>query len=318
MIIVVSALVFLAVLSLVLGFVLSRENAATRELSQRLRRFGWKGANVETAPIERDVRYSSIPWFDHLLRTVNAGKNLEMLLYQAGMKARPGAMVLLTGVFAMGGYALGFLLFHRLPPALLFLLVLAPLPYLYVLYKKSARMKAFAREFPDALDLLVSALQAGLSFSAAMQIVAEESPDPVRGEFAVTVEEQSLGIDFREAMVNLTRRVDSLDLRFFVTAVLLQRDTGGNLAEILHNTSVLLRDRFRVLGDIQTFTAQGRLTGAILGGLPVFMALFMVSIAPDYFHTMTESHGGRVAMVMAGSMQLLGLLVIRQIVRIKV
>jgi tight adherence protein B len=318
MILVVTALVFLAVLSLVLGFVLSREGAATRELSQRLRRFGWKGADVETAPIERDVRYSSIPWFDRLLRALPLGQNLEMLIYQAGLKTRPGVLVLLTGVFAIGGYTIGIVFFHRVPPALLLLGVLAPLPYAFVLYRRSARMKAFAQEFPDALDLLVSALQAGLSFSAAMQIVAEESPDPVRGEFAVTVEEQSLGIDFREAMVNLTRRVDSLDLRFFVTAVLLQRDTGGNLAEILHNTSVLLRDRFRVLGDIQTFTAQGRLTGTILGALPVFMALFMLTLAPDYFRPMIESHGGRVAMAAAGGMQLLGLLVIRQIVRIKV
>src|SRR5438093_9795484 len=121
-------------------------------------------------------------------------------------------------------------------------------------------MKSVAEDCPDALDMLMRALRAGLSFSAAMQIVSEESPEPVRGEFAVTVEEQSLGLDFRDTMFNLTRRVDSLDLRFFVTAVILQRDTGGNLAEILENTSKLIRDRFRVLGDIATFTAQGRLT----------------------------------------------------------
>jgi tight adherence protein B len=313
----VSALVFLAVVFAVVSVVLSREGAAARQLGERLRRFGWKG-EVAGAGVERDVRYSSIPLFDRLLRALNLGQNLELLLYQAGMKTRPGVMVLLTAVFLIGGYLGGVMLFHRVPPALLIMVVLGPLPYFYVAYRKHQRMKAFAREFPDALDLLVSALRAGLSFSAAMQIVAEESPDPVRGEFAVTVEEQALGIDFREAMINLTRRVDSLDLRFFVTAVLLQRDTGGNLAEILHNTSVLLRDRFRVLGDIQTFTAQGRLTGAILGLLPLFMALFMLTIAPDYFRPMIESHSGRVAIVVAGCMQLLGMLVIRQIVRIKV
>ena len=313
----VSALVFLAVVFAVVSVVLSREGAAARQLGERLRRFGWKG-EVAGAGVERDVRYSSIPLFDRLLRALNLGQNLELLLYQAGMKTRPGVMVLLTAVFLIGGYLGGVMLFHRVPPALLIMVVLGPLPYFYVAYRKHQRMKAFAREFPDALDLLVSALRAGLSFSAAMQIVAEESPDPVRGEFAVTVEEQALGIDFREAMINLTRRVDSLDLRFFVTAVLLQRDTGGNLAEILHNTSVLLRDRFRVLGDIQTFTAQGRLTGAILGLLPLFMALFMLTIAPDYFRPMIESLSGRVAIVVAGCMQLLGMLVIRQIVRIKV
>jgi len=144
-------------------------------------------------------------------------------------------------------------------------------------------MQAFALEFPDALDLLVGALRAGLSFSAAMQMVSEESPEPVRTEFSVTVEEQALGLDFREALLNLTRRVDSLDLRFFVTAVVLQRETGGNLAEILENTARLIRDRFRVLGDIRTFTAQGRLTGAILVLLPVVMALYTYTINPDYF-----------------------------------
>ncbi len=313
----VSALVFLAVVFAVVSVVLSREGAAARELGERLRRFGWKG-EVAGAGVERDVRYSSIPLFDRLLRFMNLGTNIELLLYQAGMKMRPGVLVLLTAVFLIGGYSVGVVLFHRVPPALLLMLVLGPLPYLYVVYRKHKRMRAFAQEFPDALDLLVSALRAGLSFTAAMQIVAEESPDPVRGEFAVTVEEQALGIDFREAMVNLTRRVDSLDLRFFVTAVLLQRDTGGNLAEILHNTSVLLRDRFRVLGDIQTFTAQGRMTGAILGLLPLFMALFMLATAPDYFRPMIESHSGRVALIVAGCMQLMGMLVIRQIVKIRV
>lgn len=314
----VSALVFLAVVFAVVSVVLNREGVAARQLGERLRRFGWKGEVAGDAGVERDIRFSSIPLFDRLLRFMSLGTNLELLLYQAGMKMRPGVLVLLTAVFVIGGYSLGELLFHRAAPALLIMLVCGPLPYFYVVYRKSGRMKAFAREFPDALDLLVSALKAGLSFSAAMQIASEESPDPVRGEFAVTVEEQALGIDFREAMINLTRRVDSLDLRFFVTAVLLQRDTGGNLAEILHNTSLLLRDRFRVLGDIQTFTSQGRLTGAILSLLPLVMALFMLSTAPDYFRPMIETHSGRVALVVAGAMQVLGMLVIRQIVKIRV
>src|SRR5438477_254979 len=203
-----------------------------------------------------------------------------------------------------------FLTFHRLPPALLGLALLAPMPYLFVLYRKHARMKAFAQEFPDALDLLVSALRAGLAFSAAMQIVAEESPEPVRGEFAITVEEQSLGLDFRETMFNLTKRVDSLDLRFFITAVILQRETGGNLAEILENTSKLIRDRFRVLGDIKTFTAQGRLTGGILLCLPLSISVFMFVMTPDYFKPMMESEAGRAALWFAAFLQVTGALVI--------
>ena len=164
----------------------------------------------------------------------------------------------------------------------------------------------------------MSALRAGLSFSAAMQMVAQESPEPIRSEFAVTVEEQALGLDFRETLVNLTRRVDSLDLRFFVTAVVLQRETGGNLAEILENTARLIRDRFRVLGDIRTFTTQGRLTGTILVLLPLAMALYTWAMEPDYFQPMLESASGRNALLVAGAMQVLGILVIRRIVSIKV
>jgi len=218
----------------------------------------------------------------------------------------------------MGGYFFGIIAFHRAPPAMLFMLLLGPLPYFYVRYRKHQRMKAFSTEFPDSLDLLVSALRAGLSFSAAMQIVAEESPEPVRGEFAITVEEQSLGLDFRESLVNLTRRVDSLDLRFFVTAIVLQRETGGNLAEILENTSRLIRDRFRILGDIQTFTAQGRLTGAILFCLPACIGLFMFIMTPDYFKPMMTSEAGRAALWFAGCLQVTGALIIRKIVNIKV
>src|SRR4030095_10318063 len=148
---------------------------------------------------------------------------------------------------------------------------------------------------------------------AALQIVAEEAPEPVRSEFAVCVEEQSLGLEFRETMFNFTRRVDSLDLRFFVTAIILQRDTGGNLAEILENTSKLIRDRFRILGDINTFTAQGRLTGGILLCLPLSISVFMFAMTPDYFKPMMESDTGRAALLFAAFLQVTGALVIRKI-----
>jgi tight adherence protein B len=306
------------VLLAVVGVALERRAAGVRALADRIKQYGGGAKELPELAIERDRRYSSLPWFDRLLRGMNIGPRMELLLYQAGMSMRAGVLVMLIASCAMGGYLLGGVLFHRLGPALLLMFVLGPVPYLFVVFRKNQRMKAFAQEFPDALDLLVSALRAGLAFSAAMQIVAEESPEPVRGEFAITVEEQSLGIDAREAMVNLTNRVDSIDLRFFVTAVLLQRDTGGNLAEILHNTSVLIRERFRILGDIKTFTAQGRMTGWILSILPLGMAVMMYVTSPEWFKPMLETDGGRLALIVAGTMQLLGILIIRKIVNIKV
>lgn len=318
MIVAFSLLMFLTVTLGVGGYLLYRGGATGRAIAERLGASGRRHLDPLAPEIERDVRLSGMPWLDRLLRSFRIGAQLDMLLYQAGMTMRPGVLVLLTAVFAVAGYMTGVFVFHRVFPGLVTLVLLAPAPYFYVLYKKNQRMKAFAQEFPDALDLLVSALRAGLSFTAAMQIVSEESPEPVRGEFAVTVEEQSLGIDFREALVNFTRRVDCLDLRFFVTAVILQRDTGGNLAEILENTASLIRDRFRILGDIQTFTAQGRLTGWILMCLPIAMALYTYALDPAYFKPMLETDGGRMALIIAGSMQIAGMLVVRKIVNIRV
>lgn len=318
MILTFAILTFLAVALGLTGVVLHRSGAGLRAMQSRLKAIGAGDHRRAGVSIERDERYSSIGILDRVLRSLNVGQRLEFLLYQAGMTMRSGVLVLLIGSFAMAGYFLGMLLTHRIGPAFLFMLITGPLPYLFVLYRKNVRMKAFATEFPDALDLLVSALRAGLSFTAAMQIVAEESPEPVRGEFAYTVEEQALGIDMREALVNLSKRVDSLDLRFFVTAVILQRDTGGNLAEILENTARLIRDRFRIFGDIKTFTAQGRLTGWILTALPACIGLFTFVMTPEYFRPMLDSESGRAALWFAGFLQLTGILVIRKIVNIKV
>jgi tight adherence protein B len=318
MILAFSILVFLAVVLAGGAIVLYRRTTASRVLERRLRGLTGQDRTLEEIEVERDVRYSAVPWLDRLLRVVKLGEQLEMLLYQSGLNWRAGVLVLLIAVFALGGYILGVTMLGRIAPGLLFMALIGPVPYYYVVYRKSQRMKAFSQEFPDALDLLVSALRAGLSFAAALQIVAEESPEPIRSEFAVTVEEQALGLEFRESLVNLTKRVDSIDLRFFVTAVILQRDTGGNLAEILENTARLIRDRFRVLGDIKTFTAQGRLTGTILMMLPLAMALYTWAVNPEYFHVLLEPGAGRTLLIVAAVMQILGMIVIRRIVNIRV
>jgi len=311
-------LIALTVTLAIAGAFLSRPNSVVRALTERLRRAGHTVPDLPALDAERDDRYSTMPWFDRLLRQLNLGERLELLLYQAGMSMRAGMLVMLTALLAVGGYLFGLMLFHRLFMGLLAMGILAPIPFAYVVFRKQQRMKAFAQEFPDALDLLVSAMRAGLSFTAAMQIVAEESPEPVAGEFAITVEEQALGLDVREVMVNLTRRVDVLDLKLFVTAILLQRETGGNLAEVLSNSATLIRDRFRILGDIKTFTAQGRMTAVILSALPIGVGIFTYAASPEYFRPMIESESGRAALWFAGFMQFVGVLVIRKIVSIRV
>jgi tight adherence protein B len=318
MILVFSILIAVAVVMAIVGVQAVRSGQGMKILTDRLRGAGRPDADVPQFELQRDERYSSMPWFDLLLRRLNLGERLELLLYQAGLSMRAGMLVMLTATAAMLGYLLGIFMFHRLFTALLIMAIATPIPYMFVKFKKTQRMKSFSNQFPDALDLLVSALRAGLSFSAAMQIVSEESPEPLATEFAITVEEQALGLDIREAMTNLTKRVDALDLKLFVTAVLLQRETGGNLAEVLQNSAVLIRDRFRILGDIQTFTAQGRMTAVILSALPIGVGLFTYAASPEYFKPMIESDAGKSALWFAGFLQLMGVLAIKKIVSIKV
>ncbi len=318
MLITFSIMVFLAVASATAAALFYREERAHQVLRGRLRQRATPERAPATLRVERDTRLSAVPLLDTLLHHMNLSNHLELLLYQAGLSTRVGVLALSTAALGMGAYLCGTLLSHRTWVGAFFMALVAPLPYLYVRYRKSQRMRAFAEQFPDTLDLLVSALRAGLSFSAALQIVAEESPEPVRSEFAVTLEEHTLGMDFKDCLLNLCRRVDSLDLRFFAIAVVLQRESGGNLAEILGNTSELIRERFRMMGDIKTFTTQGRMTGLILVCLPVAIALFTFVSAPSYLGAMFNNETGRQALIMAGVMQVLGILVIRKIVRVKV
>jgi len=314
----VSLLIFAAVATLAAGMLLRRRERDSKEVQERIG--GRKARSAAAGPlaVERDSRLSALPILDKFLRGISFARRLELLLYQAGSNMRVATFLLAIAFCALAGYLAGYIVFSRLLHALVFGAIGGFLPVFFLMQKKAARMRAFAEEFPDALDLLVSALRAGISFSAALQIVADESPEPVRSEFAIVVEEQALGLDLREALTNMANRIDSLDLKFFVTAVVLQRDTGGNLTEVLENTSNLIRDRFRILGDIMTFTAQGRLTGVILTCLPLGLGIFMAMVAPDYFHKMWDHHSGKAILGFAVVMQLLGGLAIKKIVDIKV
>ena len=316
----VSILIFAATAALVAAMLTQRRERESLELQQRVgggERAGGAAA-TGTVVVERDTRMSTLPFLDDFLKKAAAAKRLELLLYQAGLGMRVATFLAAIAASAMASYLVSFIIFGKILHSIVFMGIGGFLPFLYVMQKKNARMKAFAEEFPDTLDLLVSALRAGISFSGALQIVADESPEPVRSEFAIVVEEQALGLDLREALGNLATRVDSLDLKFFVTAVVLQRETGGNLTEVLENTGKLIRDRFRILGDIMTFTAQGRMTGMILTCLPLGLAIFMAMLAPEYFGKMWNHPNGRAILGFAALMQIMGGLAIRKIVDIKV
>jgi len=198
---------------------------------------------------------------DRALTNSAIARDTELLLYRAGVDMRVGTFLLVVAVTGAAAMLLFQLFFGRPLFALFFGLVCAAIPYGVVRSKKTKRTRLMEEQLPDAMDLMTSALRAGLSLPAALQLVAQEAPSPLAEEFGHTFDEQNLGLDIRDAMLNLARRVDSVDMKFFVTAVVVQRETGGNLAEIMQNIAHIIRERFRILGDVRTLTAHGRFSG---------------------------------------------------------
>jgi tight adherence protein B len=192
------------------------------------------------------------------------------------------------------------------------------LPFLWLWNKRRARLKKFAAQLSDALELVARALRAGHSLGAGMHVVAEEMPAPIADEFSRVFEETNLGIPIEEAMRSMCERVPNLDLRFFVTSVSIQRQTGGDLAEILDKIGYVVRERFRILGQVKALTGEGRLSGVVLIALPFALFGFMLNIKPDYVETLWTTDLGKKMSVFAIIAQILGALVIRKIVNIKV
>jgi tight adherence protein B len=192
------------------------------------------------------------------------------------------------------------------------------IPFLWLLNKRRVRLKKFAAQLPDALELVARALRAGHSLAAGMHVVAEEMPSPVADEFGRVYEEQNLGIPIEDSMRNICERVPNLDLRFFVTSVAIQRQTGGDLAEILDKIGYVIRERYRILGQVKALTAEGRLSGVVLIALPFLLFLVMLHIKPDYIQLLWTDPLG-IKMAVGGLIaQILGALVIKKIVDIKV
>jgi tight adherence protein B len=197
-------------------------------------------------------------------------------------------------------------------------LVMFTIPFMWLLNKRRVRLKKFASQLPDALELVARALRAGHSLAAGMHVVAEEMPAPIAEEFGRVYEEQNLGISVEDAMKSMCERVPNLDLRFFVTSVLIQRQTGGDLAEILDKIGYVIRERYRILGQVKALTGEGRLSGVVLIALPFALFLFMLHVKPDYISLLWTDELGIKMLVAGAVMQILGALVIRKIVNIKV
>jgi tight adherence protein B len=274
-------------------------------------------AEQEAPDILRPDELSRIPWLNRMLRNLDLARDLQRVIEQSGVSITPAALMLVMLVCGELALVLSLRLGNPIIGVAGFLFF-GSLPLLYVLHRRNQRIRRFSEQFPDAIDMMTSALRAGHALGRAMQLVAMEAPEPIRTEFRRTFEEQNLGLPMREALMNLATRVDNVDLKLFVTAVVIQRESGGNLTEILTKISRTIRARFVLMGQIRIYTAQGRFTAWVLGILPIAIGLIIYVVNPEYVKFFFEDKAGRVLLGLAVILEILGYITIRRIVGMKV
>jgi len=293
-------------------------NPDKRRVRQRLKSHSFEGYGNGDVDIVRKTSLSDVPWLNKMLLKFQWTKRMNRLLKQADTHYPLGFFVLLTLLLAFVGYLGGFFTTTNSLAPILLAASLAAIPLLYLYGKKNSRMKKFQRQLPEALELVARALKAGHAFSGGLKMVADEFADPAGPEFDRTLDEINFGVSTNEALKNLSERIDCPDLKFFVISVILQRETGGNLAEILENIAYIIRERFKFQGHIRTLSAEGKFSALILIAMPFVVAFILSLLNPRYVATLFTDPLGKFMVGSAITMMILGVLVIRKMIQIRV
>lgn len=320
-VLIISIAVFLGVASLIGGVALYWSGTAESGVENRLAVLTGassakqaKEALMKGSVLARPLENTQIAMWSHLSRL----GNLNLLLEQADTSLTVPQFFCISGVMAVVGMFIPVLAGIHPSIMLPMGLMLAVLPVVWLFYRRRRRLKKFAKQLPDALELVARALRAGHSLASGFSLVADEMREPISKEFRRVFDEQNLGVPLDEALDNLTDRIPNLDLRFFATAIALQRQTGGDLAEILDKIGYLVRERFKIWGQVQALTGEGRLSGIVLLALPPLLFVVVYRLNPEYVMPLFTDPMGRKMLAGAIIAQLLGALVIRKIVNIKV
>lgn len=319
----ISFLVFVFCLFLVLfAYLLATRNSDAKRarMKQRLSEALLHSAHTEDVEVllARQELMSEIPWMNRALIQLQVATRLKKVLDQADLEITITRLVMFSLMAGMlAGMAASVL-------AVPFIIIAtcgifgAVIPFIHVFWKRKKRFDKFLEHLPDALELMSRALSAGHAFSESLHMVSVEMPEPISKEFRKTYEEQNFGLSLKLALENLTQRMPLLDLRLCVTAVLIQRETGGNLAEILEKVAYTIRERFRILGDLKTLTTSSRLSAWLLCGLPVAVAVAVTAMNPEYMSILWKDPRGHKLIFLAVFLQLSGMLIVRKILRIKI
>jgi len=314
-----AVLLFAAVILMIEGAWLwwsGTHGGGARRIVRRLQLMSARGEG-ERVTILKQRRYSRWPALERLLRAVRQTALLDRLLLQAGVQW--SVAQLLGSALACAATALALLPMLNVPLLVTLAVPLAAplLPVLLLLRIRAARLDKIEEQLPEAADFLARALRAGHSFINIMQMVGEEMPEPIAGEFRFTYEEINYGVPMSEALHNLALRIPLTDLRYLVIAVLIQRESGGNLAEILGNISRMIRARFKLVGQVRVLSAEGRMSAWVLGVLPLAVGVFMALVSPSYISVLWTDPFGVQLLWYAGVGSALGMLWMRSVIRIR-
>ncbi|MDP2847426.1 MAG: type II secretion system F family protein [Humidesulfovibrio sp.] len=317
----IAVLATLAVLLLclfLLGVAQSGSTERRQRVDSRLAALAMAGPDVSTQDIVRRTVYSEVPWLHRFLSGLNWTRAFDKSLRQAGIKGFAGVYILAAALIFCVTLALIQLITGSILAGIIGGLALCPAPFLRVRRQRAKRMAAFGRQLPDALDLIARALKAGNTFSGGMRMVADEFPDPIGPEFGITLDEINFGVDTGKALESMLSRVDCPDLRFFVVSVNIQRETGGNLSEIVGNTASLIRERFKLLGRVRILSAEGRLSAMVLLAMPFAIAFVIYLINPDYMSLLFTEPLGRMLIAANLVLMAIGTLCIRKMVNFRI
>jgi tight adherence protein B len=276
------------------------------------------GGETPTSVVLSPAKLSQIPLLDRLLRhRRDVSGPLERLLTESGLKLTVGTFVLLVVVSGLAGGVLCWMLTHMLFVSAAAAALTASVPYAYVARMRAVRLRTFEEQFPEAIDLISRALRAGHALTTGLGMVADEIPKPVGEEFRRLYDEQNFGMSLPDAMRAMAARVPVLDARFFVTAVLTQRESGGNLSEVLDNLASVMRERFKLKRQIRVISAHGRISAWVLAGLPPSLAGVLFLLSPDFMRILWEDPLGVRLILIALTLQIVGTIIITRMVRIE-
>ncbi len=316
----VSAFLLVVLLVFLTAWAMDQRRATARVLHERLNAVQQAAERhpSEELALLRDELLSEIPALNRLLSKSRRISRLQRFLSQADMKVRAGKFLTICLLFGAMVGVTTMLWSHSTLLALLAGLIGSTIPSFYVSSKRTRRFHRFEELFPEAIELLGRAVRAGHAFTTALELIANELGEPVSGEFRKLFEEQKFGLPLRDALLNLAERVPIVDVKFFVTAVMLQRETGGNLAEILDKLSYVIRERFKILRQVRVYTAQGRLTMMILMALPPLLVVLMLFVNHDFISVLFTDPLGHLLLAIGIVFQTIGFFLVRKIIHIQV